>query len=460
MSTKPLSRRTFLRGAGGVMIGIPFLEAMMPSLAWAATSSPTRLVAVYGGTPTYVGRNGLPPVGALGSTLNSAFSSLASVRQHVTLLSNTSIPKYFDGTTPTAPGSHVSQQHGTAPAPLLAGVTSHKTKSMMYQCHTVDQVFADAKGSGTPFKSLQARVQSAGFGYGDNKGEVSARYENGVTNVFSPIVSPLQLYNKLFSGVMGTPSTGASAQVLNHKSVLDLVLGDANRLTAKLSGTDKARMEQHFEEIRAIEKRLATTSPPAAGSCTKPQQPGADPTISNANSAGGWGDETLRGDLQAEILAMAIACDLTRAVSWQLTFDQCGLGSQFISGVSSDLHAISHDVNNDVTGTLQAALKSHLNWHCARFAKLVQKLASLPEGGGSVLDSTFIGMGFGEGISAHNRDTMHMFVAGCPDRLRMGQHIDVSGQHPATMWISALNALGVSSNKLGEVSGRMTALEK
>jgi len=33
---KPLSRRTLIRGAGGVAIGLPFLEAMRPRYAWAA----------------------------------------------------------------------------------------------------------------------------------------------------------------------------------------------------------------------------------------------------------------------------------------------------------------------------------------------------------------------------------------------------------------------------------------
>ncbi len=455
---KPLSRRALLRGAGQVMIGLPFLESMLPQMAWSAPMIP-RLVTMYGGTPTYM--RSLPPVGALGATLNPSMDAFLSVRQYVSLLSNMSLPVYAKGATPPA-GGCVQQQHYTAPGPLLAGATSFDAKPMFYQAHTVDQVFADAIGGSTKFKSIQARVQAAGYLYGSSGGNSSSRFTNGVSNVLAPIVSPLELFSKLFSGGVGgaAPVATVSNQILNRRSVLDLVLGDRTRLVNSLSGQDKIRMEQHFDEIRNIEKSLSAlpaTTPVGAG-CQMPTTPGADPVVMNPNSLGGWGQETMRGDLQAKIIAMALACDLTRAVSWMLTYDQCGLGSQFISGVSKDFHQISHDVNND--STLRTAMEAHLNWHCARMAKLVTELLALREGTGTLLDSTFIGMGFGEGISAHNRSNMHMFIAGMPATFKMGQHIAGNLEHPARMWVAALNGLGMSTNRLGEITGSMTGILK
>ncbi|HXU64921.1 MAG TPA: DUF1552 domain-containing protein, partial [Polyangia bacterium] len=44
--TKPLSRRTILRGVGGAAIALPFLEAMLPRRARAATP-PKRFVVMF-----------------------------------------------------------------------------------------------------------------------------------------------------------------------------------------------------------------------------------------------------------------------------------------------------------------------------------------------------------------------------------------------------------------------------
>lgn len=456
---KPLSRRAFLRGSGGAIVALPFLEAMVPTNAWAATA-PARMVAVFGGIPATFNK-ATPAPGALGSVLHPSIESLGSVRQHVSVLSGTRIPEYTPGTSTTPePGSCAKQPHYTAPASLLAGVTSSGDGfPMLHKAHTIDQVFADANGMGTPHKFLHIKTQNLGYGF-KSGGEMSSRYENNVTNInYDPTISPLELYTKIFSTF--TAPTGnpppVSQAVLNRRSVLDLIAGDSTRLINKLGGSDKIRLEQHFEEIRAIERRLASTSSgTTGGSCSKPSQP-ADPA-SGLNQFGGWSNETIRGDLQADIIAMALACDITRSVAWMLTNDQCGLGALNISGVNLDLHDLSHKANSD--STLYKAMEKHTNWHCARFARLVQTLASLPEGTGSVLDNTFLGMGFGEGSNAHNRSNMMMVIGGRGGQIKLGQHFATAGDHPARVWIAGLNASGLPHTKLGEVSGPMTAILK
>lgn len=463
MAKKTLSRRAVLKGAGGIMISLPFLEAMLPRLASAATATP-RLVVVYGGTPSYI--KSLPSPGALGNITDPAYRSLESVRQYITLVSGLALPLYSSGQTPP-PGGGIKRQHHVVQAPFLGGMPSMDSKPNLHQCHTIDQHFADLAGGNTRFKSIQARVQAGGYGYGASGGIIASRYSGGVLSNLSPIVSPLELFTRLFSGGVGTNTTTTTTttvnqQLVNRRSVLDLVLGDANRLVNSLSGQDKIKLEQHFEEIREIERRLSpstttTTTTTTTSSCAVPNQP-TDPPLGNIGAFGGWSDETTRGDLQADILALALACDLTRSISWMLTFDQCGLGSLNIGGVNKDLHQISHDVNND--STLRSSMEAHLNWHCARFARLISKLANLDDGNGKLIDQTFLGMGFGEGQSAHNRTLMHFFVGGNPSGIKLGQHIPANGDHPAKLWISGLKSLGLSFNQLGQVSGAMGSILK
>jgi hypothetical protein len=53
---KRISRRAIIRGAGGIAIGLPFLEAMRPGRARAADAVPKRLIMWYtanGQMPAY-----------------------------------------------------------------------------------------------------------------------------------------------------------------------------------------------------------------------------------------------------------------------------------------------------------------------------------------------------------------------------------------------------------------------
>lgn len=74
------------------------------------------------------------------------------------------------------------------------------------------------------------------------------------------------------------------------------------------------------------------------------------------------------------------------------------------------------------------------------------------------MDNTFIGMCNGEGTSAHNRSIMHVLIAGCKNEIKLGQHIAGANEHTARVWVSALNALGMNSTRLGEVSGLMSSI--
>src|SRR5687768_9813166 len=158
MPKNPLSRRTFLRGAGHALIALPFLEAMLPKLLFAAPVGQKRFVVTFCGT--VVGNDTLSSPGAYGplpATMPASWKGLESVRSHVSVISNLDIATYNNGTTPSAPASAYNQQHGTTPAPLLAGVTSLETMPVMVRAQTADQYAATTLGAGSKLSSLQVR---------------------------------------------------------------------------------------------------------------------------------------------------------------------------------------------------------------------------------------------------------------------------------------------------------------
>jgi hypothetical protein len=446
---KTISRRSLLRGAGGFFLGLPFLEAMVPSLVFGQPAGvPRRFVNAFCGT--IVGNDTLSNPGAFGAlpaTLPASWKALQSVRQHVSIISNLTIPTYNSGTTPTAPASAYNMQHGTTPAPMFAGVTSRETMAVMVNGQTADQYAAEALGAGSKLGSLQVRTQLLSYtGSSNNRnGIMSARVSGGQLLSLPPVASPVALYNLLFAG--GVP-TGPSP-LDRQASVLDLIKSDASRLTSAVGAADKTRLDQHFTEVRALEQSILATLGGGGGGCGPATVP-VDPPA-GANQLGGWSNETVRGALIAEMLGYALGCDLTRVASWMLSFEQVQMAN--IVDQATTMHDDSHNA-----GSRDAVIAANCNWHAELFARLVAKLAAMPEAGATVLDSTFLSLNYAEAKNAHGRSGMRHVVAGIPARIKNGFHIDGGGLHPGKLQISGLQAVGVNTNTLGELTGSLAAV--
>lgn len=452
MAKKPLSRRTFLRGAGSALVALPFLEAMMPRLLFAATPAPKRFVLSFCGT--VVGNDTLSNPGAYGAlpaTLPASWKGLEAVRSHVSVVSNLDIPTYNAGATPSAPASAYNQQHGTTPAPMLAGVTSLEVMPVMVRGQTADQYAAIGLGAGSRLASLQVRTQALPYTGSpkNHNGIMSARRENNQILALPPIVSPAEIFATLF-GTGGATTPGGVAALERQASVLDAIADDAQRLTSTLGANDKVRVDQHFEEIRALEKRVKAAITAGPGGGCGPTTPPSDPPL-GANTFVGWSNETLRGQMMADMIAYALSCDLTRAVSWMMTFDQVQMAN--VADAQTEMHDDSHNAQ-----ARPVNIAANCNWHATLFARLVGKLASMPEGSGTVLDSTFLSLIYAEAKTAHGKSGMRHLVAGVPSKIKNGLHIDGGGQHPGKIQISGLQAVGLPTSTFGELTGALSPL--
>jgi Protein of unknown function (DUF1552) len=452
---KPLSRRTMLRGLGGALVGLPFLDAMLPKLLFAANPPAKRFVTAFCGT--VVGNDTYSSPGAYGAlpaTLPASWKGLEAVRQHVAIISNLNIPIYNSTTPATQPASAYNMQHGTTPATTLAGVTSREGMPVLVNGQTADQYAAVGLGAGSKLASLQLRTQLLSY-TGSNKnhnGIMSAKVANGQLLALPPITSPAQMFGLLFgTGGGGVPSTPAGLK--RQASVLDLIAEDAQKLTASVGASDKARLDQHFTEIRALEQTILAAI--AGGGMTGGCGPATAPTDPPAgtNTFAGWSNETLRGQMMADMLAYALSCDLTRVASWMMTFEQVQMAN--VTDALTEMHDDSHNAQ-----TRGASIAANANWHATLFGRLVGKLAALPENGATVLDSTFLSLIFAESKTAHGRTGMRHVVAGMPSKVRVGQHIDGGVQHPGKIQIAGLQAVGLAQNTLGELTGALTSILK
>ena len=149
---KQLQRRTFLRGAGGVM-ALPLLDAMIPALGRAdATKGPARMAVVYFPNGVQVDSWYLKTesdIIPLPEKLPRTLEPLEMYRQDISLLGGLTVNggrELGDG-----PGDH-----GRAGASYLTGAHPKKTFGKDLQAGvSMDQYAAQAIGGATRFASLE-----------------------------------------------------------------------------------------------------------------------------------------------------------------------------------------------------------------------------------------------------------------------------------------------------------------
>jgi hypothetical protein len=490
---KRMNRRAMLRGLGGVAVGLPALEVMLDGHGALAQGLPKRYVVCFTGTS--LGADGdplhndyVPNTVGPNYDLKSALAPLAPVKSDISVVSGLSIPTAKGGAVPA--GGRRDDFHVSSLSPLLSGVRSPANTASAGA--TSDQLVADAIGGGTVFKSLVYRVQVGWYlSVSAPYGRDMISYKTDGTGKIVPIlptVSPSDAWKALFNNFtppgapMGTPVDPAADRLLRaRKSVLDLVSGNAERLMPKLGSGDRQRLKRHFDELRDLERRIAAVPPPAPGAgttaCSRPASPGADSPPGGAQGVDAGGNNTYTTNLGysgeeerarafCDLIHMALACDLSRVASLQITMFQSHMNMYPLTGHRCDCHEVGHGGDPMKKGTL--AVSQVIAWHMKHFAYLVGKLRDTPEGPGHLLDNTVLVMlnEGGHGLdtatakpnSSHSTENMAALIAGRAGGLKPGKHVVAAGKHPANVLVSAMGAVGAGGGTLGEVSGNIPEL--
>ncbi|MBX5483768.1 MAG: DUF1552 domain-containing protein [Myxococcaceae bacterium] len=477
-----LSRRSVLRGLGGVSIALPFLEIMADNRAFAQSAPPKRYIVCFGGQS--LGADGdpvhseyVPDIVGPDYDLKTALKPLAgfdSVKNEITVVSGLRIPTEYDNGGTIPPGGRPNDFHVSTASPLLSGVRA-SSSSATCNGETSDQIVANAIAGDTPFKSLVYRVQAAWYlSVSAPYGRDIISYKKSGSNIV-PVpatVSPKQAFESLFGNFVPPDNTEeiekANFVARSRRSILDLVAGNTQQVMKKVGTADRLRLQQHLDEIRALETRIQTLPPPAQGICQVPPDPGADPAVGGNQPDGeyttnnGYSDEDTRARIFCDLIHMALCCDLTRVAALQFTMFQSHMNMYPLIGLRNDLHEIGHSSD----GTHGMALAQA--WHTKHFGYLVAKLRDTKEAGVSMLENTVLtllhegGHGFdpssGNQNSSHSSERMACLIAGRVGGLKPGRHVVAQDQHPAQVLVTAMKAVGVNTNSLGEVTGDIPAL--
>lgn len=397
-----------------------------------------------------------------------------SIKNEITVVSGLRIPTANGGAIPA--GGRSDDFHINSLSPLLSGVRSG---AATVNGPSSDQIVASAIAGTTTFKSLQYRVQAAWYlaqsaPYG--RDIISYKTDAGGNLIAVPAtVSPKAAFDALFTSF--TPPDPAEAAkraflLRQRKSVLDLVDVKTAKLLDRLGTADRARMQRHLDEVRDLERRVSAIPPDLGGACQLIADPGVDPPIGgdqisnggdpNFDVNAGYSNEDQRAQVFCDLIHLAMVCDLTRVASLQFTMAQSHMNMHALTGYSYDLHEIGH------SGLGTVGMSNAIAWHMKHFGYLVAKFRDTPEDVGTMLDNMAIvmlhegGHGYdpssGNQYSSHCTENMACLIAGRAGNLKYGQHVKTSGGQPAQVLATAMNAVGVPTTGLGEVSGTLPEL--
>ncbi len=280
---------------------------------------------------------------------------------------------------------------------------------------SADQVLAKAIGAGTRFPSLQLALEG-GMQAGQCDSGYPCAYSSNIswTTPDSPLVpevNPRQLFDRLFGTGLEELSEDDRARRLRlRRSVLDFVRKDAIELRGKLSVSDRRKLEQYLEGVRALELRIGHAGELATVEAERPE--------------GIPKDYPEHAGIMLELLTLAFATDSTRVATVMLANE--GSNRTYTElGLKEGHHTLSHHGDDP---TKQAAIASINRFHMDIFANWLDRLREPQEDGVSLLDNTSIlfGSGIADGNS-HQHGDLPLLLAGKGAGIPMGRHI-VAGE--------------------------------
>jgi hypothetical protein len=230
------------------------------------------------------------------------------------------------------------------------------------------------------------------------------------------------------------------------KSILDAVRGQVQAVSARLGTADPARLDQHATALRDIEMRLDAQAMPSLA-CVDPGAPALPSNLTDNDNF------PAIGKLQMDILAVALACDLTRVASLQWSRSVSLTRFTWLTPTITDAHHdLSHKPDNDAAS--QDKLTRINTWYASQLAYLLGKLATAQETDGTrLLDASLVFWcnELGKG-NTHSRQLAPYVLAGnAGGALRTGRFLTYTGDLPHNnLLVSMLQAMDVSVTKFGK----------
>jgi hypothetical protein len=459
-----ISRRTLLKGMGAAM-GLPLLEAMKPltALAGSATAQsaakpPVRMAVLYMA-------NGINPhhwtPGGRGRDfeLSPILSPLAKVKDELLVFT-----ELWNAASNTGDGHYVKT------GGFLTGTTITRTtgSNLCSGGVSMDQIAAQRIGNMTALPSLELGIDPVTTGVDANVG-FTRLYGSHIswstpTTPVAKEINPQFAFDRLFRSTI----KNGKSDPKSDQSVLDLVLDDAKRLRSRVGENDRRKLDEYFDSVRSVEKRIAFDAK------RRQEEYSADPLVQKeidrlggrikdfyadpARASERTGNHAEHVRLMLDIMVLAFWTDSTRVSTFMFGNAVSGKSFSFLEGVRGGHHQISHHENKE---DKLEQFKRINTWHVQQFAYLAEKMQSIKEGEGTLLDNSMVlfGAGFRDG-NAHNPRNLPLVLAGRGGgTLATGRHLVYEKNTPlCNLYRSMLVRMGTPVENHGDSTGELPGL--
>jgi hypothetical protein len=455
---KHLPRRTFLKGMG-TMVALPMLDAMIPVAAprkWggltslASKADPTRLICIEmvhgaaGASPYGAMQNFWSPV-ATGSNFDlgpTALSPLEPYRKYLTIVSNTDV-RMAEAYKP----EEIGGDHFRSSAVFLTQAHPTQTESSdIFVGVSLDQMYANKFGQGTPIPSMQLAIEpvdrAGGCAYGYSCVYTDMISWSSPTEPLPMIRDPRVAFDQMF-GSGGTPAERA-ARMKTTGSILDWITTRVGELKRDLSPGDQRRMDQYLENIREIERRIQRI---------EEHNRSGEPRDLAGAPAGVPDSFEDHLKLMFDLQVLAFESDTTRVFSLKTGRDASGRVYPE-SGVSTGFHNASHHGNNPKR--VEEFYKIN-KYHVSLLPHLIQRLQTTMDGDTPLIDKTMIvyGSPMADGNVHNHRRCPLIVLGGANGQLKGNVHLKAPDGTPmANAMLTLMHKLGMDDLKtFGDSTG-------
>jgi len=453
-----ITRRTMLKGIGATL-ALPLLEAMLPA---APSRFPVRMAHLY--MPNGVHPDmWTPPTTGADFELSPTLSPLAGVKNDILVLS-----ELWNAASDTGDGHYVKTS-GYLTSTTITRTTGEELNSNGI---SMDQVAAQKVGILTPLPSLELGIEPPATGVDTNVGYTQLYGAHIAwsqpTMPLAKEINPKQAFDRLFRPRPATNREAADLAATRDRSVLDLVASDARRLQNSLGASDRAKLEEYLESVRAVERRIewdakrqqeTALEDPAARAAIDELGRRIDAYSDPAQLSERAGNHTEHTRLMLDLMALAFWTDTTRISTFMFGNEVSGRSFAFLGSGFGSHHETSHHENH--ADKLRQYQRMNV-WHVEQYAYLIEKLKNIREGDGTLLDQCMIV--FGGGIrdgNAHSPKNLPIILAGRGGgTIASGRHIVYEQKTPlANLWQAMLRRAGAPVACFADSTGELKGLE-
>jgi hypothetical protein len=468
IETASSSRRGFLRGAGA-LLALPFMESLVPRplLANGNTAKP----------PLRMGIVSLPGVSVFESFTNempgpltripSILKPLEFAKDDLLILKGLGQSGRFnEGEVGGHDGNTYAHLTGTAHCSNRGG---RVTSSI-----SIDQAVAQVTGEHTYLPSIEMGLNIHPIMYSWRTSESPVPYESDPRMVFErmfrgrkPIVPNWQRRaTQIATQVQKTAKSDSY-----DRSVLDLVLTDAQDLQRTLGRDDLHKLDQYLESVRAVERRIDIREAVLREDLQDAELPGPSKLEDIPREFVPPGtpfdklqrlvlldperhEEYIR--ILSDLMVLAFQTDSTRVVTLAIGSDDAEFPGVVTVGYERHTHIMEHRGNHDNPQLREPIAREGLRqihtWYTSLLAEAVRKMKAIDEGGSSLLDNCMILYNSYMANGGHGTQNFPVALIGkAQGKLKPGRQVEYQKRTPmANLYVELLNRMGVPVDSFGE----------